>query len=629
MEEKTVFYKGIYIDYSKDELIDEFGKKTLADRYMLPEEKSPQESFARAAIEYSDDMDMAQRIYDYASKQWFMFSTPILSNGGTKRGNSISCFLNLVPDSREGLSDHYDENIWLASNGGGIGGSWNEIRSDNCKTSNGSKSSGVIPFLHVVDSQMLAFHQGSSRRGSYAAYLDIHHPEIEEFLSMRKPTGGDANRKSLNLHNAVNITDKFMNIIEKCMYEKDFKDDWDLIDPNTKKVVKTVSAKELWQSILELRIQTGEPYLHFIDRSNEHLPETQKKLDLKINGSNLCCEVTLATSELRTAVCCLSSVNLEHYDSWKINELFISDLVRFLDNVLTKFCYSVFDEKHYHHIINSKTVEELKSYALPGKKGMVRAAYSALMERAIGLGAMGFHSYLQKNSIPFESVVARSANEKIFKHIKEKAEKETFILGKERGESPDMVGTGRRNSHLLAIAPNASSSIICGNTSPSIEPSRANIYTHKTLSGSFMVKNKYLVALLESKEKNTEHVWKKILENYGSVQFLDFLSDWEKDVFKTAIELDQNWIVDHAAIRQKYVCQSQSVNLFFRGNEFILNLHNIHYSAWKKGLKSLYYCRSEAVHRVENISTKVERKTIDSTPKKLVQNEEVCLSCEG
>lgn len=628
MTDKT-FYNGIFIDYSRDDLIDDFGKKTLKDRYLLETENSPQEAFARAAVEYSDNGEMAQRIYDYASQHWFMFSTPILSNGGKiNKGSPISCFLNYTPDSREGLSQHYDENIWLASNGGGIGGYWGSIRSDGSKTSNGSKSSGVVPFLHVVDSQMLAFSQGSTRRGSYAAYTDINHPEVEEFISIRKPTGGDANRKCLNLHNAINITDDFMKIIENCMYDKNAKDDWNLIDPHSKQVVKTVSAKQLWQAIIETRIQTGEPYIHFVDTSNKHLPDTQKELGLKVNGSNLCSEITLATSELRTAVCCLSSVNLEKFDEWKVNELFISDLVRFLDNVLTKFCNSVFDEKDYYDVINAKEIDELKLLSKPGKQGLAKAAYSALRERSIGLGTMGFHAYLQKNNIPFEGVLARSVNWKIFSHIKSEAEKETLRLGKDRGEAPDMIGTGKRNAHLMAIAPNASSSIICGNTSPSIEPIRANVYTHKTLSGSFLVKNKWLEKLLTEKEKNTSDIWKSIIEHHGSVQHLEFLSDWEKDVFKTAIEIDQMWVVEHAGKRQEYICQAQSVNLFFRADEYILTLHNIHYAAWKQGLKTLYYCRSEAIHRVENISKKIERKIIEM-PKKIVQNEEVCLSCEG
>lgn len=619
-------YLGITIDYSRDNNITEFGQATLKDRYLLSEETSPQEALARAAVSYADNLEHAQRIYNYASRLWFMFSTPILSNGGTNKGSPISCFLSYVDDSRKGLSEHYDENIWLASSGGGIGGFWGHIRSDGSKTSNGVRSTGSIPFMHVVDSQMLAFSQGSTRRGSYAAYMDISHPEIEEFLLLRKPTGGDFNRKCLNLHHAVNISNDFMEIIEKCMEDPSADDSWNLIDPNSKEVVRTVSAKHLWQTILETRMNTGEPYIHFIDHANEKLPESQKNKGLQILQSNLCSEIELATNEFRTAVCCLSSVNLAKFDEWKDDPNFIPDLVRFLDNVLGSFVHEVYTDESLRELEQLEKSGELsllrmKELAKHGKEGLIKAAWSAHNERSIGLGAMGFHTYLQSKNIPFEGALAYGQNHRIFSQIKEQALSASEKLAEEKGEPNDMKGTGRRNAHLLAIAPNASSSIICGETSPSIEPLRANIYTQKTLSGSFVVKNPILIKLLEEKGKNTKKIWKSITQHGGSVQHLDFLSEWEKEVFKTAMELSQMWIIEHAANRQNYICQSQSLNLFFVADEEIRYLHDIHFSAWKKKLKTLYYCRSQAVHRVENVSVKIERQKIE--------NYETCLSCEG
>ena len=582
------------IDYERDNLLTDFGKTTLKDRYLLPEETSPQEGFMRAAKAFSDNDEMAQRIYDYASKLWFMYSTPVLSNAGSKRGMPISCFLNYVGDSREGLTGHYTENAWLASIGGGIGGYWGHIRSDGVNTSGGSQSSGSIPFLHVVDSEILAFSQGKTRRGSYAAYMDMSHPEIIEFLEMRKPSGGDIHRKCLNLHHAINISDEFMQLIEKCIAEPTYDDSWNLIDPHTKEIVRTVSARELWQKLLETRVATGEPYVSFIDTINEALPETQKKLGLKVHHSNLCTEITLPTNENRTAVCCLSSVNLEKYDEWKNDPLFIPDLVRFLDNALTYF------------IDNAP-------------ENVFRAKFSAASERSIGLGAMGFHAYLQSKGIPFESALAKAMNLKIFRKMKEQAVEESERLAIKRGEAPDMEGTGRRNAHLLAIAPNATSSIICGTTSPSIEPFRANAYVQKTMSGSFLVKNKYLEKLLEKKGINTDEVWQTILAQRGSVLHLDELSDYEKDIFKTAIEINQQWVIEHAADRQKYVCQAQSVNVFVPADVNIKELHDIHMLAWKRKIKTLYYCRSEAIKRAELLSKKVERTIIPEAD---------CLACE-
>ena len=582
------------INYDRDELLTDFGKTTLKDRYLLPDETSPQDGFMRAAKAFSDNDEMAERIYNYASKLWFMFSTPILSNGGTNRGMPISCFLNYVGDSREGLTGHYTENAWLASIGGGIGGYWGHVRSDGVSTSGGSQSSGSIPFLHVVDSEIMAFSQGKTRRGSYAAYMDISHPEIIEFLEMRKPSGGDIHRKCLNLHHAINISDEFMHLIEKCIAEPTYDDSWDLIDPHTNEVVRTVSARELWQKILEIRVATGEPYVSFIDTIYDGMPETQKKLGLKVHHSNLCTEITLPTDEHRTAVCCLSSVNLEKFDEWKNNNLFISDLVRFLDNALTYFIDNAPDS-------------------------VFRAKFSAANERSIGLGAMGFHAYLQSKGIPFEGALAKSMNLKIFKHIKEQAVAESKRLGIKRGEAPDMEGTGMRNAHLLAIAPNASSSIICGTTSPSIEPFRANAYVQKTMSGSFLVKNKYLEKLLDKKGINTDKTWTSILANRGSVLHLKELSDYEKDTFKTAIEINQQWVIEHASDRQKFICQAQSVNVFVPADVNVKELHDIHMLAWKRKLKTLYYCRSEAIKRAELLSKKIERTIIPEAD---------CLACE-
>ena len=588
---------AIQISFDRDSLLPEFSKKTLNDRYMVDSEISPQEAFARAANTFSDDDAMAQRIYDYASNLWFMFATPILSNGGTTRGLPISCFLNFIHDSRGGITDHYTENAWLSSVGGGIGGYWGALRSVGSKTYNGSESTGVIPFMKVVDAEMLAFSQGITRRGSYAAYLDISHPEIEEFLDVRKPTGGDINRKSINLHHAIIIPDSFMELIDRATREEGFDDSWDLIDPHNGEVKKVISAKTLWVKLIQNRVETGEPYIMFGDTVNAKLPEFQKQLGLKVNQSNLCSEITLPTNDDRTAVCCLSSVNLEKYDEWKDDDDFIPDLIRFLDNVLEYFIQNAPDS-------------------------LAKAKYSASQERSIGLGAMGFHAYLQKNNIPFESAMAKGFNLRSFDSIKTRAFQTTQELAKERGECPDGKGFGIRNAHLLAIAPNASSSIICGNTSPSIEPYRANAFTQKTKTGSSLLKNKFLEEHLEEIGYNTEDVWKSIITNNGSVQHLDFLDDWKKNVFKTAVEIDQRWVVDHAADRQEFICQSQSCNLFFPSNVSKQELHNVHMRAWKNGVKTLYYLRSEAIKRADIISDKVLREYI-------FDYEDDCLACEG
>ena len=583
----------IDIEYSRDEYLTESGKTILKDRYLLPTEASPQDAFARAAKTFADDQAHAQRLYDYASKLWFMFSTPILSNGGTTRGLPISCFLNYVDDSREGLADHYTENIWLSSMGGGIGGYWGDVRSQGMATSIGNKTTGVIPFMHVVDSQMTAFHQGATRRGSYASYMDVSHPEIVEFVEMRKPTGGDIHRKNLNLHHGINVSDKFMQAVVDG-------EPWDLIDPHTKQTINTIDARTLWIKILETRIATGEPYISFIDTVNESLPETQKKLGLKFNHSNLCSEITLPTAKDRTAVCCLSSVNLEYFDEWKDNPQFIEDLVRMLDNVLDHF------------------IEKAPDY-------MWRAVNSARCERAIGLGAMGLHSYFQKRAISMDSPMSKSINEYIFKHIHNEAQAANQKLGAERGSPADMEGTGLRHSHVIAIAPNASSSVICGGTSPSIEPLRANAFSQKTLSGTFLMKNKFLERTLIRYDRNNKEVWKSIVTNGGSVQHLSFLSDADKEVFKTAIEMNQKWLVDLAADRQKYICQSQSLNLFLPPDVDTKTLHGLHLRAWKSKVKTLYYMRSQALKKVENLSSKIER----TIRQDFNTDETACAACEA
>ena len=631
----------VKIDLEKDNNLTPFGIATVQDRYLDKNETSPQHAFARAAKYVSTyrgttDWDMAQRIYDYASNLWFGFSSPILSNAGTRKGLPISCFLNYVPDSRTGLSSHYDENIWLASNGGGIGGYWGDVRSDGTSTSHGSKSTGSIPFMRVVDSQMLAFNQGTTRRGSYACYMDISHPEIEEFLFMRKSSGGDANRKCLNLHHGINITDEFMNAVSKNI-------EWKLIDPHSKKVAKSINARELWRLILETRHETGEPYLHFVDTSNRSLPETQKKLGLSIKQSNLCSEITLPTDEDRTAVCCLSSVNLAKYDEWSTSSTFIPDMVRMLDNVIEHFIQATYDFTYdYKGDVLDMKVKK-------GMEGFTKAGYSAYRERSLGLGAMGFHTYLQKLNVPFEGPIATGQNLKMFRQIKELASKTSMELAEERGEAPDMEGTGMRNAHLLAVAPNATSSIICGGTSPSIEPIRANVFIHKTLNGSFQVRNRQLHNLLKQKWNNSEElqkeydsdyqhfkdkIWQSISENTGSVKHLDFLTDLEKDVFKTADEIDQNWVIEHASKRQEFICQAQSVNLFFvaprvqarqeEHDNFLRYTNKVHYQAWKKGLKSLYYLRSREGKSAENINMKVKRVKLEQEA-----TEEECLSCEA
>ena len=617
-------YLGIQIDYAREELLDTFSLETLKDRYFIPGETHAQEAFARASVygatyQGHTDFNLAQRLYGYASKGWFGFSTPILSNGGTSRGLPISCFLNYVPDSRRGLSDHYDENIWLASGGGGLGGYWGDVRSNGVSTSSGSESTGSIPFMHVVDSYMLAFNQGKTRRGSYAAYMDITHPEVEEFIAMRKTTGGDLNRKCLNLHNGITITDDFLDAVRN-------DDQWRLIDPKSKQAIKTLSARDLWWQLIHTRAETGEPYIVNLDRCNEALPQSQRDMGLQVRQSNLCSEITLPTSEERTAVCCLSSVNLEYFDEWKEDDVFISDLIAMLDNVIEHFVDNATQGEHAWRFYD--TFEEFNKDVKQDKTGFAKAAYSAYRERAIGLGAMGFHSYLQRNGIPFEGMYAASFNNRAFKLIKERSQTASRILARNRGEAPDMADSGLRNSHLLAIAPNASSSIICGGTSPSIEPTRANVFTHKTLTGSYKVKNKYLEELLEDRGINNEQTWKDIAAAEGSVKDLEELTEEEKEVFKTAPELNQIWVIEHAYQRQKYVCQAQSVNLFFEPppatapqevhDEYLEYVNHVHWTGANK-LKSMYYLRTTAARNTENVNIKIPR----------INLEEECLSCEG
>ncbi len=588
-------------DPSRDALLTDFGKKTLVDRYLLPGE-SYQDMFARVSTAYADDSDHAQRLYDYMSNLWFMPATPVLSNGGAERGLPISCFLNSVHDSLDDIVGTWTENVWLASNGGGIGTYWGGVRSIGEKIGENGQTSGIIPFIRVMDSLTLAISQGSLRRGSAAAYLDINHPEIEEFLEIRKPSG-DFNRKSLNLHHGLNISDAFMEAVAK-------DEEFELISPKSGEVVKTVNARKLWQKILELRLQTGEPYIIYSDTVNNNLPVHQRKLGLKVRQSNLCSEIMLATGidhmgKDRTAVCCLSSLNAEKYLEWKDDDQFIEDLFRFLDNVLQDFIDRAPNE-------------------------MERAKYSAFRERSVGLGLMGFHSFLQKMNVPFESASATAWNKKMFQHIRQEADKASVKLAEERGACPDAAEQGikARFSHKLAIAPTASISIICGGTSAGIEPIPANVYTHKTLSGSFTVKNPYLEELLEKKGINTPGVWASILEHEGSVQHLEELDEHEKDVFKTAFELDQRWVIEHAADRTPYVCQSQSLNIFLPGDVNKWDLHMLHWSAWEKGVKSLYYCRSKSVQRTAfaNASEKtdMEKSMEDAAP----TDYDECLACQ-
>jgi ribonucleoside-diphosphate reductase alpha chain len=593
---------GIKVDYSRDNLFDDLGKMRLKESYMKEEEVSPQERFAYVSKAFGSNQEHSQRLYEYSSKHWLSYSTPILSFGRSKRGLPISCFLPYLDDSAEGLVNTLSEVNWLSMLGGGVGIGIG-IRSTD------DKSVGVMPHLRTYDASSLAYRQGRTRRGSYAAYLDINHPDILIFLEMRKPTG-DPNMRTLNLHHGINITDDFMQLIEKSMLDPNADDTWELKDPHTGEIKDTVSAKELWQRILEMRMQTGEPYLHFIDTSNRHMPEFQKKLGLKIRQSNLCSEIILPTDKERTAVCCLSSLNLEYYDDWKDDKLFLKDVAEMLDNVLQYFIDNAPDS-------------------------IARAKYSAQRERSIGIGALGFHAYLQRNNLPWESAMAVGRNKQIFKTVRENLNEANLQLGAERGEAPDAAGTGQRFSHLMAIAPNASSSILMGNTSPSIEPYRANAYRQDTLSGAFLNKNRYLDKIIKDKcdaEKSLDYqeIWSSIIANDGSVQHLEFLDDWTKDVFKTSMEIDQRWVVEHAADRQHHIDQAQSVNLFFRPDTNVKYLHAVHFMAWKAGLKTLYYCRSEKLAKADKVSKRIERQVIDEIDlKQMASSDDVCLACEG
>jgi ribonucleoside-diphosphate reductase alpha chain len=592
---------GIIVDYSRDELFDELGIKRLQESYMREDEASPQERFAYVSNAFGSNPEHSQRLYEYSSRHWLSYSTPILSFGRSKRGLPISCFLPYLDDSAEGLVDTLSEVNWLSMLGGGVGIGLGIRSSDD-------KSVGVMPHLRTYDASSLAYRQGRTRRGSYATYLDISHPDILLYLEMRKPTG-DPNLRCLNLHHGVNITDDFMELIQKAMADPNADDTWELKDPHSGEVREKVSAKELWQRILEIRMQTGEPYLHFIDTSNREMPQFQKDLGLSIRQSNLCSEIILPTDKKRTAVCCLSSVNLEYFDDWKNDKLFLRDIAEMLDNVLQYF------------------IDNAPSH-------VKRAKYSASRERSIGVGALGFHAYLQKSNVAFESALAKSRNMQIFKHIRKGLDDANLQLGTERGEAPDAMGTGRRFSHVMAIAPNASSSIIMGNTSPSIEPYRANAYRQDTLSGSSLNKNKFLDAIIKEKCENDkkldyQDVWSSIIANDGSVQHLEFLDEWQKDVFKTSMEIDQRWVVEHAADRQSYVDQAQSLNLFFRPDVNIMYLHAVHFMAWKQGLKTLYYCRSEKIGKADKVAKRIEREAIKEIDMKAIVEGDTCLACEG
>ena len=589
-------YLGIIIDRARDKLLSDQGLQLVNSYYLRGKEKSPQEAYARACVAYSaGDLDLAQRLYDYVSSGYFMFSSPILSNaplvGESPTGLPISCFLSYVPDTLDGLISHQSELAWLSVKGGGVGGHWGDVRPVS------DKAPGPIPFIKVADSAMTAYKQGKTRKGSYAAYTDISHPDIMEFINLRVPTGGDANRKCFNINNAVNLTDAFMDAVVAGS-------EWNLVDPSTGDVRDTVDARDLYQRVIETRVRTGEPYLNFIDEANRNLPDALREKGLTIKGSNLCNEIHLPTSDTRTAVCCLSSVNLEKFDEWKDTSMVV-DLITMLDNVLEEFIKQAPPELH-------------------------RAVNSAISERSLGLGAMGFHSYLQKKSIPWESALATGQNLKMFNHIKEEAEKATLALGDTRGEYADGKGTGRRNSHLLAIAPNANSSIIC-NTSASIEPLKSNAFTHRTRVGAHLVKNPYLAKVLEEHRLQLgedqawlDRQWTNIIHHEGSVQQLAYLTDWEKDVFKTAFELDQHWVVEHAAGRQPMICQGQSVNLFFPSGSERSYVNSVHLTAWRKKLKGLYYLRSSATKSAEQVGTKIERVKLKS-----FEEEDECLSCQG
>ena len=594
-------YMGVKINLEKDKLFDELGIKRLQESYMREDETSPQQRFAFVSKSFGSNPEHAQRLYDYASNHWLSYSTPILSFGRSKRGMPISCFLNFIEDTAEGLVDNLSETNWLSMLGGGVGIGFGIRSADD-------KSTGVMPHLKIYDASSLAYRQGRTRRGSYAAYLDISHPDIVPFLEMRKPTG-DPNVRCLNLHHGINITDDFMHLIEQCMLDPEADDSWELRDPHSGEVREVVSAKHLWQQILELRMHTGEPYLHFIDTSNRMLPQFLKDKGLKVHQSNLCSEIILPTNEQRTAVCCLSSLNLEYYDEWKDNKLFLRDVAEMLDNVLTYFINNAPD-----HI--------------------ARAKYSAMRERSIGVGALGFHAYLQRKGVAFEGVMAKVANNQMFKQIRKGLDEANISLGKERGEAPDAVGSGQRFSHLMAIAPNASSSIIMGNTSPSIEPYRANAYRQDTLSGAFLNKNKYLDKIIQKHaeihpEGWADEVWSSIMANDGSVQHIEWLDENERAVFKTSMEIDQRWVIELAADRQVYIDQAQSLNLFFRPDAHIKYIHAIHFMAWKKGVKTLYYCRSEKLAKADKVSKKIERQVIKELDMIQVAQGNDCIACEG
>ncbi len=566
----------VRVDRSRDALITDFGRATLDNRYLLAGE-GYQDLFARVASFYGDDTAHAQRIYDYISRHWFMPATPVLSNGGTSRGLPISCFLNEASDSLEGIVGLWNENVWLASKGGGIGSYWGNLRSIGENVGRNGKTSGVIPFIRVMDSLTLAISQGSLRRGSAAVYLPVWHPEIEEFIEMRRPTGGDPNRKALNLHHGILIPDAFMRAVEA-------DDEWVLTSPKDGAHIRKISARSLWIRILTARMEQGEPYIIYSDHANNARPEHHKLAGLEVKTSNLCAEIMLPTGidqhgQQRTAVCCLSSVNLETWFEWKDHPLFVEDVMRFLDNILSDFIERAPDE-------------------------MARAKYAASRERSVGLGVMGFHGFLQANGIPFESVIAKVWNKRMFQHLRGQADAASRMLAEERGACPDAAeyGIQERFSHKLAIAPTASISIIAGNASPGIEPIAANVFLQKTLSGSFTVRNRHLHKLLIEKGRDTDEVWSSITLSKGSVQHLDFLTQQERDVFKTAFELDQRWVVEHAADRTPYVCQSQSVNLFLPADIHKRDLHQIHMLAWKRGLKSLYYCRSLSIQRADTVS---------------------------
>lgn len=644
------------LDLSRDDNLTNFGKATLEDRYLKPNETSPQHAFLRASTAFASNEAHATRMYGYASKQWVGYASPILSNAPvrTKFAQAwednfgrdcflsvvgalpISCFLGYVGDSREEIGFHYYETMWLASNGGGAKFYWGDLRPVNSETSTGSKTGGLIPFFHVDDGLIVATHQGNNRRGVDGGSIRDNHPEIVEFIESRKMSG-DPNKRSRNLFQTVNLSDDFMYAV---LGDKS----WDLID-HKGIVSKTVQARYLWELMLETPFETGCPFLHWIDTSNDKLPATQKALGLRTNTVNICTEITLPTDKDRTAVCCLSSINMLKRDEWINDPQFIADVTEFLDNVLEYFiqnaiytCTKDFDWEKLKDTLRSElkedNLDEARIDQLAHKiverniMGYKKAVYSAKQERAIGIGMMGLDSYFMANEIAYESQEALTITQKTFRHIKAQAHAASIALGTLRGEAPDMKGTGRRNSHLLAIAPTATNSTIAGGATPALEKRYENIYTQKTKSGTFTVVEPALVKVLDKYGINTPEVIKSIKDNNGSVQHLRELTDHERLYLRTVFEVDQVWVVEHAATAQEEVCQAISCNLFFMPDVPRFYVNNVHLHMWKRGLKSRYYVRTKAVKSGDAFADALVKR-IQTIDYKKHEDFDACPSCEG